>query len=181
MRYADILKCDCINGSGWGVSLYTQGCDKHCKGCFNPETWDFKAGKEFTEKTQQIILQLLNQPYMTRFSLLGGEPLAKQNRKELAHLLYNIRKEYPNIKIWIWTGYTWEQLMQELNQEDEKYNQDTDAQRLSAILFFVDVLVDGPFIQKQKDITLKWRGSCNQRVIDVPQSFSEDKIILYTK
>ena len=181
MRYADILKCDCVNGLGWGVSLYTQGCEKHCLGCFNPETWDFKAGKEFTKETQQAILQLLDQPYITRFSLLGGEPLAKQNRWEVAELLYHIKTTYPHIKIWIWTGYTWEQLMEEINQSDEEYNKDLAAQKLSVILFLADVLVDGPFIQEQKDITLKWRGSRNQRIIDVLQSCKQDKIILFDK
>jgi len=182
MRYADILKCDCVNGLGWGVSLYTQGCDKHCVGCFNPETWDFKAGKEFTEETQQAILQLLDQPHITRLSLLGGEPLAKQNRPQLARFLLNeVRFRHPKIKIWVWTGYTWDQLMKEYDQPDEEYYKDLSAQALAAILGNVDVLIDGPFIQEEKDITLKWRGSRNQRVIDVQQSFIQGKVVLYTE
>lgn len=181
MRYADIYKCDCINGLGWGVSLFTQGCDKHCPGCFNPETWDFDGGKEFTKETEKTILQLLDQPHITRFSLLGGEPLAKQNRKELSQLLLNIKGKYPQIKIWLWTGYTWEQLMKTYDMPEEEFNKDIVAQRLCVILSLVDVLIDGPFIQEQKDITLKWRGSYNQRVIDVQQSFMQNKIILYTE
>lgn len=180
MRYADILKCDCINGLGWGVSLYTQGCPHRCNQCFNPETWDFNGGQEFDEEVENKFLSLLDKPYINRASCLGGEPLIKQNREKLASLLFKIKMTHPEIKLWMWTGYTWEELMKELDQNDEQYSRDSAAQNLCTILFCLDVLVDGPFIQEKKDLTLKWRGSSNQRVIDVPKSFLGNEIVLYS-
>ena len=106
MRYSSINTCECVNGLGWGVSLFTQGCPIHCKGCFNPETWSFEGGKKFTCLQESKIYEALKPSYITRFSVLGGEPLISDNLSQLNSLLVSIKSNYPDIKIWLWTGYT---------------------------------------------------------------------------
>lgn len=106
MNYSSINTCECTNGSGWGVSLFMQGCPIHCKGCFNPETWSFEGGKKFTSEIESRIYELMDKPYITRFSILGGEPLSKQNLNELSRLIISIKANYPNKEIWVWSGYT---------------------------------------------------------------------------
>lgn len=163
MRYNTIVPVDIANGNGIGVSLYTQGCSRRCKQCFNPETWSFEGGQEFTQETQDTILDLLDQSYIDHFSILGGEPLEPQNTYPLACLISKIKSDYPHIKIWLWTGYTWEELQETIRAADN-------AKYLEYILKNVDYLVDGPFIQEQKDLTLQWRGSRNQRIIKSAES-----------
>ena len=171
MRYSNINSCECTNGLGWGVSLFTQGCPIHCKGCFNPETWDFNGGKPVTEKVESELYQLMKPDYITRFSLLGGEPLIKDNLKQLNHILCTMKSNWPDKKIWIWTGYTWEQL-----QERRK----KDFPDLLFVTFkYADVLVAGPFIQEEKDLTLKWRGSRNQEIIDLQETIKQGKKVLH--
>lgn len=154
---------DVANGNGIGVSLYTQGCSHRCAHCFNPETWDFEGGQEFTQETQNTILDLLDQSYVDHFSILGGEPLEPQNTYPLACLISKIKSEHPHIKIWLWTGYTWETLQETIRTTDR-------AKYLEYILENIDYLIDGPFIQEQKDLTLSWRGSRNQRIIKSAES-----------
>ena len=164
MRYADIHKMNISDGPGIGVSLYVQGCALHCPGCFNEGTWDFDGGKEYTNDTMDTILDLLKPEWMTRLSILGGEPLCPANYKELIKLTYlahEENKDKPDFKVWMWTGRTYENLMAEINSEpDHKH-----PHPLELVLKGVDYLVDGPFIQDKKDLTLKWRGSSNQRII----------------
>ena len=152
MRYAQIRKMDISNGLGVGASLFIQGCHFHCKNCFNPETWDFEGGKEYTKKTQQTLLKLIEPEYITRFSILGGEPLEPQNHFELAKLINLIKQKRPDIKIWIYTGYIYENL---INQE---------STYLEYILNNIDVLVDGQFQEDKKDLTYPFAGSTNQRI-----------------
>lgn len=166
MRYSQIRSLDVSNGLGVGVSLFTQGCVFRCAGCFNPETWDFNSGKEFTEETKEDIIDLIKYPYIERFSALGGEPLVPQNRFELACLIQAIKNERPDLKIWIYTGY----LLEDLLEEDSSY--------LHSILSNTDVLIDGPFIQELKDISLPFCGSRNQRIIDVPKTLAKEEIVL---
>jgi anaerobic ribonucleoside-triphosphate reductase activating protein len=149
MRYAKIANYDVANGSGLRTTLFVQGCPHHCKGCFNPNTWDFDGGMEYTEETTREIIQLLNKPGIKGLSVLGGEPLAQG--KELYDILKRIKTAMPDIDIWMWTGYIYE----ELDQVQKE------------IVSLVDVLVDGPFIEDKKDIRLKFRGSSNQRIIDI--------------
>ena len=111
MKYSEIDSIECCNGFGWGVSLYTQGCHFHCKGCFNPETWDFDGGKEFTEKEQNIILSLMDKDYIKRFSVIGGEPLEERNISALVELIGKIKTRYPEKKVWLYTGYTAEEVL----------------------------------------------------------------------
>lgn len=192
MRYAQIRSIDISNGEGVGVSLFVQGCDKkpHCKNCFNPETWDFNGGKEWTEETKNKFLELIDRPYIKRVSILGGEPLAEQNLNDVLSLVQEIRISFPEKTIWLYTGYC--VTMSTHKYKDDNGNlqtehllctedQDTILKNLkrSFILSSVDVIVDGEYIDEQRDITLKWRGSSNQRVIDVKQSLTQNKIILY--
>lgn len=166
MRYASIHRMNISDGPGIGVSLYVQGCALHCPGCFNESTWGFDGGKEYTKETEQKILDLLSPDWMTRLSILGGEPLTPRNYSDLLSLLSAAREENQHkekFQIWLWTGRIWEDIRAEL---DEWYLKDvSQPSELKRILKNVDYLVDGPFIQNKKDLTLKWRGSSNQRII----------------
>lgn len=170
MRYAQIRKMDISNGPGVGVALFTQGCSLHCPNCHNSSIWDFNGGKEFTAEEIEKILKLLKPDYITRFSILGGEPLESCNLFKLSVLINLIKSSYPDIKIWCYTGYTYESLLQKNQQSQMKY--------LSYIFDNIDVLVDGPFIEEQKDISLKFKGSSNQRIIDLKETKKQGQIVL---
>ena len=181
MRYASIRELDISNGEGVGVSLFVQGCHFHCYNCFNTETWDFNGGKEWTEETKNKFIKLIDRPYINRISVLGGEPLAEQNLDEVLSLIKEIRISFPEKSIWLYTGYDFDLLNSKYNEY--KYtpfaaNADEWLTRWE-IISNVDVLIDGEYIDEQRDITLKWRGSSNQRVIDVKQSLTQNKIVLY--
>ena len=183
MRYAQIRSMDISNGEGVGVSLFVQGCPFHCKNCFNSETWDFSGGKEWTEKTKNKFMELIDRPYIKRVSFLGGECLAEQNLDEVLNLTQQIRISYPEKTIWLYTGFEWNSLMSKICQPTFP---DKDFERIieihkkrKEIISNVDVLVDGEYIDEQKDLSLKFRGSKNQRVIDVKQSLAQNKVILY--
>ena len=165
MNYAQMRSMDISNGTGIGVSLFTQGCDlkPHCKGCFNSEAWDFNGGKKWTIDTKNKLLELLDKPYISRCSILGGEPLAKQNVEEVYKLCKEIKDKFPEKKIWLYSGYQYESLKREQFK----------------ILFFVDILVDGRYEESLKDPILKFRGSSNQRVISIPETLKQNKVILY--
>lgn len=155
MRYAQIRTIDVTNGEGFGMSLFVQGCHFHCKNCFNSSTWDFNKGQNFTEETLQVILDKINKQrqYLSFFSILGGEPLAPENRKEVYKILSTIRQQYPTLILNLWTGYTLEELK---DQKDDTIKQ---------ILTIIDVLIDGRYEEDKKDISLKMRGSSNQRIL----------------
>lgn len=193
MRYAAIRKFDVTNGPGNGVSLFVQGCHFHCYQCFNPETWDFNGGKEWTEDIENKFIELVKRPYITRVSILGGEPLADENVADVSELVSRIKTE-TNKKIWLYTGYTWEYLIKE-NRLMQNYTLDSfvdsDNERQywkylqrHSIISLIDVLVDGQFIDELKDMNLPFRGSSNQRLIDVKKTIDywykgENKIIEY--
>ena len=183
MRFASMRNLDISNGEGVGVSLFVQGCDRHCFNCFNPDTWDFNGGKEWTEETKNKFIKLIDRPYINRISVLGGEPLAEQNLDEVLSLIKEIRISFPEKTIWLYTGYEWNSLMSKICQPtfpDEKFEHNRNIHmKRQKIISNVDVLVDGEYIDEQRDITLKWRGSSNQRVIDVKQSLTQNKIVLY--
>lgn len=183
MRYAQIRSMDISNGEGVGVSLFVQGCPFHCKNCFNSETWDFSEGKEWTEKTKNKFMELIDRPYIKRVSFLGGECLAEQNLDEVLNLTQQIRISFPEKTIWLYTGFEWNSLMSKICQPTFP---DKDFERIieihkkrKEIISNVDVLVDGEYIDEQKDLTLKWCGSRNQHVIDVKQSIAQNKMVLY--
>ena len=181
MRFASMRNLDISNGEGVGVSLFVQGCDRHCFNCFNPDTWDFNGGKEWTEETKNKFIKLIDRPYINRISVLGGEPLAEQNLDEVLSLIKEIRISFPEKSIWLYTGYNFDLLNSKYNEY--KYtpfaaNADEWITRWE-IISNVNVLIDGEYIDEQRDITLKWRGSSNQRVIDVKQSLTQNKVVLY--
>ena len=181
IHYASIRNLDISNGEGVGVALFVQGCHFHCYNCFNTETWDFNGGKEWTEETKNKFIKLIDRPYINRISVLGGEPLAEQNLDEVLSLIKEIRISFPEKTIWLYTGYDFDLLNSKYNEY--KYtpfaaNADEWLTRWE-IISNVDVLVDGEYIDEQRDITLKWRGSSNQRVIDVKQSLAKNKVVLY--
>lgn len=184
MRYAQIRSMDISNGEGVGVSLFVQGCPFHCFGCFNSETWDFNGGKEWTEETKNKFMELINRPYIKRVSFLGGECLADQNIDEVLKLVKQIRISFPEKTIWLYTGFYWNDIMcsfaglqADCVVLDKK---DIEAwEKRRKIISNVDVLVDGEYIDEQKDLSLKFKGSKNQRVIDVKQSLAQNKVVLY--
>ena len=161
MRYAQIRSLDISNGEGVGIALYTQGCRFHCKNCFNSELWDYTKGKEWSSEVEDYLVSLLSRDYIDRISFLGGEPLSEENLEDLDNLLNRIRKECPSKKIWMYTGYTYEAI----------------KDRLSYILKNVDVLVDGLYIDELRDLKLEFRGSSNQRVIDIQNTIKCNEVI----
>lgn len=157
MNYGNIKEYDIADGPGVRVSLFVSGCRHHCKGCFNQETWDFDFGMPYTQETEDKIISLLAPDYIQGLTLLGGEPFEPENQQELVKLLRKVKKEYPEKDIWSYSGYL---LDKDLKEGGRAYTDVTEE-----MLSYLDVLVDGPFIEAQKDITLKFRGSRNQRVI----------------
>ena len=156
---------DITNGKGLGISLFVQGCHFHCKNCFNSSTWDFDGGKEWTKDKKQEFLELAKNPRIKRISLLGGEPLAEENLVDVLDLVNEIRLSFPEKNIWLYSGFTWfEALSNDLRHK---------------IIEQCDVMVDGRFVDELKDLSLAYRGSSNQRVIDVQESLKQNKIILY--
>ena len=214
MRYASIRNLDISNGEGVGVSLFVQGCDRHCFNCFNSETWDFNGGKEWTEETKNKFMELIDRPYIRRISILGGEPLAEQNLDDILSLIKEIREKYsisqnpnsenigksrvledenskeirisfPEKTIWLYTGFRWNYIMnyQPVETDDfdyieESYN-DGLMEKRKQIISLCNIVVDGEYIDEQKDFTLAYRGSKNQHVIDVKQSLAQNKVVLY--
>lgn len=178
MRYASIDKIECRNGLGWGATLYVQGCHFHCHNCFNPETWDFNGGKEFTQDTVDTILKLIEPEYIKHFTIQGGEPLEKCNWQDLGRLIAKIKKQKPDIKIWIYTGYTYEYLTKLYSGHIGGPAPDM---YLDIILKNVDVLVDGQFQEDKKDLTYPFAGSTNQRVIDMKRTNDCGKIVLFNE
>ena len=166
MRYAQIRSMDISNGEGVGVSLFVQGCPFHCKNCFKSETWDFSGGKEWTEKTKNKFIELIDRPYIKRVSFLGGECLAEQNLDEVLNPTQQIRISFPEKTIWLYTGYELSEIIKQEQYEKVSGIPSVWSKRWK-IISNIDVLVDGEYIDEQKDLTLKWRGSKNQHVIDV--------------
>ena len=203
MRYASIRELDISNGEGVGVALFVQGCHFHCYNCFNTETWDFNGGKEWTQEVKEKFLELIDRPYIKRVSILGGEPLADENLDDILDLVTEINKRYnfqkvdsanpckmgvseaknddkirlslPNKSIWIYSGYQWEQLF----NGGVYLTRDCPGWKRREIVKQCTVMIDGKYIDSQRDISLKWRGSKNQRVIDCQQSIQKGEIVLW--
>ena len=171
MNYGEIKKCDIANGEGVRVSLFVSGCTHHCKGCFNAATWDFSFGNEYTKETEDYIFDLLKSSYISGFSLLGGEPFEPCNQRAVIPLLRRIKAELPEKNIWCYTGYLFDK---ELLSESRARCEVTDE-----MLSLIDVLVDGRFVEEMKDISLAYKGSANQRIIDVRASLDNDSVVLW--
>lgn len=170
MRYGSIKKCDIANGIGVRTVLFVSGCTHHCKGCFQPETWDFSYGEPYTEATEEEILDSLRPSYVNGLTLLGGEPFEPQNQRVLVGLLRRMRRELPEKTIWSFSGYTWEELTGESRARCEVTDE---------MLSMLDVLVDGEFVEEKRNISLRFRGSENQRLIDVPKTRAAGHIVLW--
>jgi anaerobic ribonucleoside-triphosphate reductase activating protein len=171
MYYAAIKNCDIANGPGVRVSLFVSGCTHRCPGCFNEVAWDFSYGEEFTQETIDSILQMLKPDHVKGLTLLGGEPFEPQNQPDIVNLLRQIKRIYPQKSIWAFSGYL--------------FDKDILAGKLGPweitqeFLSYLDVLVDGPFVMAKKDLSLRFRGSSNQRLIDVPASLKKNAIVLW--
>lgn len=171
MNYASIKDCDIANGPGIRVSLFVSGCTHHCKGCFNKEAWDFDYGEPFTQSTIDQILQMLKPNYIKGITLLGGEPFEPQNQGPIVELLRQIKMQFPEKSIWAFSGY--------LFDRDILSGKLGDWEITKEYLSYLDVLVDGPFVEAKKNLSLRFRGSENQRIIDVPASLSSGQIVLW--
>ena len=170
MNYATVRTHDVANGTGIRVSLFVSGCTHRCKGCFNAEAWDFNYGSPYTEEIGEKIISALAPDYIKGFSLLGGEPFEPQNQAVLVGLLERIKREYPNKTVWCYTGYTFERDLLACRLGDPEV-----TRRMTAC---IDVLVDGRFEEDKKDLSLRFRGSSNQRIIDVKASLESGKTVL---
>lgn len=172
MHYGSIKSVDIANGEGIRVTLFVSGCTHHCKNCFNPETWNFEYGNPFTKETEDTIIKYLEADFVKGLTLLGGEPMEPQNQKALLPFLKRVKQKFGNSKnIWSYTGFVYDR---DLINGGRVHTEDTDE-----LLSLIDVLVDGPFIESLKNLTLKFRGSSNQRVIDLKKTKQENKIVLY--
>lgn len=171
MNYAEIKKTDVANGPGVRVSLFVSGCTHHCLGCFNQETWDFHFGQPFTSETEDEMLRLLDQEYISGLTVLGGEPFEPANQRALLPFLKKVKQMFPHKSIWCYSGYL---LDQELWQQSRARCEVTDE-----MLSLIDVLVDGEFVQERKNISLAFRGSENQRLIDMAKSRKQNRVCLY--
>ena len=171
MYYGKIATTDIANGTGVRVSLYVSGCTNHCPGCFQPETWDFRYGTCYDQSVEDAIVQELEKPYYEGLTVLGGEPFEPSNQQALLPLILRVYAMHPKRTIWMYSGFTYDQ---DLVIGGKRYTQDTDA-----ILDHIDVLVDGRFILEKKNISLAFRGSENQRIIDMKKSREKHQVILH--
>ena len=165
MNYIKVTKNDIANGIGVGCVLWVSGCDIHCKNCHNQSTWDFNSGQLFTEDTMQEILLTLTKPYISRLTLSGGHPLDPHNAPKVLEIVKRVKMVFPNKDIWIYSGYVWEDIIKN--------------ETLREIMKYTDVLVDGAYIDELRDISLAFRGSSNQRIIDVKKTLDSNEVILW--
>lgn len=171
MNYGSLRGTDIANGEGVRVTLFVSGCTHHCKNCFNPETWNFCYGKPFTKEVEDEVIKLLEPDYIQGLTLLGGEPMEPQNQEALLPLVKRVREVYGNKKnIWCYTGYVLDRDL--LGESRAK------CEHTRELLENLDVLVDGPFVEDLKNLTLKFRGSSNQRIINVPETLKTNNIVL---
>ena len=173
MYYGTIKKFDIANGEGVRVTLFVSGCRNHCKNCFQPQTWDFDYGEPFTENTQEQILEWLEPSYVNGLTLLGGEPFEPENQRALVPFLRRVRERYPQKTIWSFSGFT----LEELKDENCRGRCEVTDEMLSLL----DVLVDGRFVEELKNISLRFRGSSNQRLIDMNETRRQGKIVLWDR
>ena len=171
MYNGEIKNYDIANGLGIRVTLFVSGCTHHCKGCFNEETWNFCYGKEYTSQTEDAIIEACGKPFIRGLSVLGGEPFEKANQKDVCHLLKKFKETYPQKDIWCYSGYTFDKDMIPGGKVFTEYT--------TEMLSCIDYLVDGEFVEEKKNLMLKFRGSSNQRIINVPLSLKQGQTICY--
>lgn len=173
MNYMEIKNYDIANGPGVRVSLFVSGCTHHCDGCFNPESWDFKAGRPFTDETITEIIELLKPDYIKGLTLLGGEPFEPNNQKSLLPLVKKVKEMYPNKNIWAYSGYLFDKQIQDVMVAKYDFTKE--------FIKYIDVLVDGEFHLEEKDLAIVYRGSRNQRIINVQESLKKGAIVFHEK
>lgn len=183
MNYAQIRSMDISNGEGIGVSLFVQGCDFHCQNCFNSETWEFSKGQEWNDKTKNQFLKLIETPFIQRVSIIGGEPLHPKNVQNVLKIVDEIRVSYPAKNIWLYTGYTWEEIWIKDNIKTGDKVKDMREKSIKnlrrQVVRMCDVLIDGRYVDELRDVSLHWRGSSNQRVINVQETLKQNQIVLW--
>ena len=173
MNYLGITKCDIANGTGIRVVFWASGCSLHCNGCHNPETWDFHSGKPFDDNAKQKLFDALNKPWIKGITLSGGHPLEYENLPDIYNIVKEVKEKFPNKDVWLYTGYTLS-----INDFDTSVDIGWDNGLLrNYILAMCDVVVDGPYIEEQRDVSLPFRGSKNQRLIDVKKTLEQNKIV----
>lgn len=170
MHYGEIKNCDIANGEGVRVTLFVSGCTNHCKNCFQPQTWDFNYGNPFTEETEAELFRLLSPRYIRGLTLLGGEPFEPENQRALLPFLRKLRRELPEKTVWAFTGFTWEELHTEGSHPR--------CEVTDELLNLIDVLVDGRYVEERKDIGLRFRGSSNQRLLDLNATRASGELTL---
>ena len=173
MHYGEIKNCDIANGEGVRVTLFVSGCTNRCEHCFQPETWDFQYGQPFTQETEQKLLALLEPDYINGLTLLGGEPFEPENQRALLPFLRRVRGRYPQKTIWAFSGFTLEELRAPGSHPH--------CEATEPMLELLDVLVDGRFVEAQKDLSLRFRGSSNQRLIDMARTREQGCIVLWDR
>lgn len=171
MNYGEIKKYDIANGIGVRTSLFVSGCRHHCKGCFNPETWSFEYGKTYTKETENDIVSSLAPYYISGLTVLGGEPFEPENQATIVKLLKRVKEEYADKNIWVYSGYLFEELVGKIPSHAR-------CEVTDEMLSYIDILVDGEFVEAKKDISLHFRGSSNQRIIDVKKTLENGEISL---
>ncbi|MBC8529247.1 anaerobic ribonucleoside-triphosphate reductase activating protein [Christensenellaceae bacterium NSJ-44] len=171
MHFGEIKNCDIANGEGVRVTLFVSGCTNHCEHCFQPETWDFGYGQPFTGETEEELLALLAPEHINGLTLLGGEPFEPENQRALLPFLRRVRQRYPHKTIWAFSGFTWEEM--------HTPGSHPHCEATAPMLELIDVLVDGRYVEAKKDISLRFRGSSNQRLIDVPRSRAAGHVVLW--
>ncbi len=171
MNYADIKQYDVANGPGIRISLFVSGCTHHCKECFNPETWDFNYGKPFTQETIDLIIEYMKPEFISGLTLLGGDPFERQNQEPLIPLLKQVKSVYPDKTVWCFTGYDFERDIVGRMMNEYPFTKE--------LLSYIDVMVDGEFILEQKDLSLIFKGSANQKTIKVKESLESGTVQLY--
>ena len=174
MNWAEIKKNDIANGEGVRTSLFVSGCRHHCKNCFNKITWDFNYGNPYTQETQQEILDSIDHYWINGLSLLGGEPFEPENQQEIIGLLKEFHQRFPEKNVWCYSGFTIDEITGKSSPQSRAFTEHS-----IEMLKLIDILVDGPFIEEKKNITLKFRGSENQRVIDIKKTVENGEIVLY--
>lgn len=173
MNYCNVKNCDIANGVGVRVSLFVSGCRNRCKNCFQPETWDFNYGKPFDEQTEEKLMKMLAPSYINGLTVLGGEPMEPENQRALLPFLKKVKAAYPQKTIWLYTGFTLEELRSPDCRAHTEYTEE--------ILKLLDVLVDGRFVEEKKNVSLRFRGSENQRLIDVAATLAAGSVTLWDK